>query len=676
MGCECGKREVDEEKEKKCQETALLESAENVHKEIKDQRIVGGCLAGHTPWYAFIKIDNHKKCGGTLINKFWVLSAGHCFCHRDTPKSVLQCRREGDQLIPAYDVTDENYIKVYVGATEDDENDQTKPAWMRKFKVAEMVLHYKYLDETGTDKKKVIRIDYDVALLRLDYPIKDPETGLGVLNSPGFDRKTIMPICLPPNADFKDTNRAGTAVGMGIKGEKGQSKRCFTNGKGPVVFQKCSPVYVYEHKRDERGDEDYYNAALHHSASAPCEKEHPPPSSFNKLCKTFYDKIAKLKKMHDDDQSLEDFDEEFVKEFLLNGTIHTPTETVLIESEVKDLTEKIKSNGTYCFRTDVGEHGWCGTCKKGAKEKEPGYCPECEKGQCTGIENPSEVALPNATDGWGFCHENCDMPSDTIFASQLKKVQLTILDDKICKDLARVKEDNLGHKTVYNTEKEICAGFLQTVNTTKIVYKKEKDKKGHVRYEFKIAAKPKKAKPKNTDSTFRSMRLDNNPGLKDKTDTKLVGGQDTCQGDSGGPLWVMEEDRAVLVGVVSRGRGCAKQHQVGIYTRVKNILPWIYKIASEKKEYEVTPKGGDGEDAVAQPDPCKGAMSPIGTKVEVRPYCKTNFHCPSKDSSDKKSKKKKSRKKKKKKKKKGKKNKKRKRKKKRKKKKKDVKKNF
>ena len=30
MGCECGKREVDEEKEKKCQETALLESPENV----------------------------------------------------------------------------------------------------------------------------------------------------------------------------------------------------------------------------------------------------------------------------------------------------------------------------------------------------------------------------------------------------------------------------------------------------------------------------------------------------------------------------------------------------------------------------------------------------------------------------------------------------------------------
>ena len=79
--------------------------------------------------------------------------------------------------------------------------------------------------------------------------------------------------------------------------------------------------------------------------------------------------LLNFRKMHDDDQSLEDFDEEFVKEFLLNGTIHTPTETVLIESEVKDLTEKIKSNGTYCFRTDVGEHGWCGTCKVFAHRK-------------------------------------------------------------------------------------------------------------------------------------------------------------------------------------------------------------------------------------------------------------------------------------------------------------------
>ena len=38
-------------------------------------------------------------------------------------------------------------------------------------------------------------------------------------------------------------------------------------------------------------------------------------------------------------------------------------------------------------------------------------------------------------------------------------------------------------------------------------------------------------------------------------------------GDSGGPLWVTENGKAYLVGVVNRGRGCAKQQSVGIYAR-------------------------------------------------------------------------------------------------------------
>ena len=69
----------------------------------------------------------------------------------------------------------------------------------------------------------------------------------------------------------------------------------------------------------------------------------------------------------------------------------------------------------------------------------------------------------------------------------------------------------------------------------------------------------------------------------------IIGGQDTCQGDSGGPLWVEEDGvgltimndtdlegsllfryllfSAILVGLVARGRGCAKQNYPGIYTR-------------------------------------------------------------------------------------------------------------
>ena len=64
-----------------------------------------------------------------------------------------------------------------------------------------------------------------------------------------------------------------------------------------------------------------------------------------------------------DDESHEGFDEEFVKNFLLNGTIHVPPESVLFPSEsLEELTAKIKANKTYCFDTRPGPYGWCATC--------------------------------------------------------------------------------------------------------------------------------------------------------------------------------------------------------------------------------------------------------------------------------------------------------------------------
>ena len=64
------------------------------------------------------------------------------------------------------------------------------------------------------------REDYDIALLRLDYPVADPDTGMGVLEGAMFNKETIMPICLPTSTMFKDTHRTAVSVGLGISGEK------------------------------------------------------------------------------------------------------------------------------------------------------------------------------------------------------------------------------------------------------------------------------------------------------------------------------------------------------------------------------------------------------------------------------------------------------------------------
>lgn len=57
----------------------------------------------------------------------------------------------------------------------------------------------------------------------------------------------------------------------------------------------------------------------------------------------------------------------------------------------------------------------------------------------------------------------------------------------------------------------------------------------------------------------------------------LKGGKDTCQGDSGGGLLVKQESNQYMqVGITSWGEGCARPNTTGIYTRVTEVMQWVY----------------------------------------------------------------------------------------------------
>ena len=53
-----------------------------------------------------------------------------------------------------------------------------------------------------------------------------------------------------------------------------------------------------------------------------------------------------------------------MKQFLFDGVVNVPVESLLISSDnLKELTNSLNSNKTYCFKTDPGKFGWCGTCE-------------------------------------------------------------------------------------------------------------------------------------------------------------------------------------------------------------------------------------------------------------------------------------------------------------------------
>nr|XP_029133939.1 uncharacterized protein LOC109987560 [Labrus bergylta] len=97
----------------------------------------------------------------------------------------------------------------------------------------------------------------------------------------------------------------------------------------------------------------------------------------------------------------------------------------------------------------------------------------------------------------------------------------------------------------------------------------------------------------------------------------LAGGKDSCQGDSGGPMVNQQGSIWVQSGVVSFGFGCARPNLPGVYSRVSRYQSWIESLISSDKPgfVQFTFNGLDADSSYT----CPGLPPPVITPTTAEP---------------------------------------------------------
>jgi len=415
-------------------------TTEDVTTRAPEDRIVNGFEADSRPWFASLATvmngELYPFCGGALINRRYVLSAAHCFCFGST----LMQQRHGYCINELHESPTHTMrgvpFHVYLGLRDKKLGHEAVKYNIESVRVPkERIAMYARGTFVGPD---------DIALLKLRETVS-------------FIPGKIMTVCLDKVPDVKVPAHVNGFGASGSQGSGWSGVECWTNEKGPSMFQKCT---------------------------AACEMGAVPSKA---VCDDFFTK---------------------------NGGRNV-----------------FQEKGERGVRVNKGDLQHDCSVKDGSGEF--GWCPIQKKKQ----------------NSWGFCSYHCKL-SGAQHNTKLMEASIQVFKPDVCKKLVSNMDDPQG----FNPTKDMCAGKLI----------KGKNRLKTYTYSGGTYSEDQVAAP------------NGHPPVE-------IGGSDACQGDSGGPMvkWqrikkngrVMQ--KAYLIGIVSRGEGCAYADLPGLYTRVTYWLDWI-----------------------------------------------------------------------------------------------------